>query len=426
MSQWDEKFKSHAIHTTLENLEERLSDENLKSDDLSVIEHLDRIHQLSNYAAVCFGSLIPALVNQGHLNNANSYIQSVISELNNYISSKNIAYLNNVSSHIDNVMSQLIALPMQSPAISQQSFTKSLIAFKSLTEKTLSEIKEAKDELQASVSEISNDANEQKTLLENLVSEIHQHSENIDSSLEGFNSKFESFETEFNNQLEQKISDVEEKYDIYTENMDSTLSTKLEENKAEVDKLLTTQKDEFSTQVEDQKTEAVNIITSLEDKKEEASNLLQIIGNIGITGNYKNIANQEKESADNWRKIALGLMITMVAVIGITIFISATNGFDWKLALFRIGAALILAVPAAYAAKESAKHRQLENHNRRSELELASLDPFLEKLPEGTRNKVKEELTKKFFGFNSQEPKVDDPVSSLAILDLLKTAITKK
>ena len=51
----------------------------------------------------------------------------------------------------------------------------------------------------------------------------------------------------------------------------------------------------------------------------------------------------------------------MVAVIGFTIFISATNGFDWKLALFRIGAALALVIPATYAAKESAKHRLLEN-----------------------------------------------------------------
>ena len=89
-------------------------------------------------------------------------------------------------------------------------------------------------------------------------------------------------------------------------------------------------------------------------------------------------------------------------------------------------AALALAIPAAYAAKESAKHRLLENHNRRSELELASLDPYLEKLPEDTRNKVKEELTKNFFGLNSKEIKVEDSISSVAIFDLLKSAISKK
>lgn len=335
MSQWDDKFKSHAIHATLGNLEDRLTDESLKTDDLSVIEHLDRIAQLKLYAETCLESLIPALVNHGHLNNTNSYIESIIAELNNYIANRNVAHLNNTSSHIDNAMAQLIALPMQSFPISKQSFTKSLLQFKSLAEESLLEIKGSKDTLQASIAEISEDAINQKT-------------------------------------------------------------------------------------------DAQGILDILEEKKADASNLLQIIGNIGITGNYQNIANLEKAAADKWRNIALGLMISMVAVIGFTIFISATNGFDWKLALFRVGAALALAIPAAYAAKESAKHRLLENHNRRSELELASLDPYLEKLPEDTRNKVKEELTKKFFGLNFQEHKAEEPVSSAAIFDLLKTAVSKK
>ncbi|WP_162598429.1 hypothetical protein [Vibrio rumoiensis] len=143
-------------------------------------------------------------------------------------------------------------------------------------------------------------------------------------------------------------------------------------------------------------------------------------------GNYQNIANTEKSAADIWRRIALGLMIGMVLIIGITIFISAANGFDWKLALFRIGAAFVLAIPAAYAAKESAKHRALENHNRRAELELASLDPYLEKLPEETRNKVKEELTKQFFGLNNTQEKGEETVSNKAIFELLKSVVDKK
>jgi len=248
----------------------------------------------------------------------------------------------------------------------------------------------------------------QKASLENLISEIQQHSENIETSLDS------------------AVSDIEEKYESYTEEFNSQLDTKIEETENRFQEITGEQAETYSTQLESQKANVQDILDTLETKKIEASNLLQIIGNIGITGNYQNIANLEKKSADKWRNIALDLMIPMVAVIGFTIFISATNGFDWKLALFRIGAALALALPAVYAAKESAKHRLLENHNRRSELEFASLDPYLEKLPEETRNKVKEELTKKFFGLNSQEQKIEEPVSSVAILDLLKTALDKK
>lgn len=426
MSQWDDKFKNHAIHATLDNLEERLSDETLKTDDLSVLEHIDRIAQLKLYAETCLENLIPALVNLGHLNNTNSYIQSLISELNNYIANKNVAHLNNTSSYIDNAMAQLIALPMQSLPISKQSFTKSLLQFKSLAEESLSEIKESKDNLDATITTISEVAVEQKSNLESLVSEIQSHSENIDTSLSSFTERFENTETDFTNKFDSTVSEIEEKYESYTQGFNSQLDDKIESTENILQEKIGEQKETFSAQLESQKTDAQSVLDVLEEKKEEASNLLQIIGNIGITGNYQNIANIEKAAADKWRNIALGLMISMVAVIGFTIFISAANGFDWKLALFRIGAALALAIPAAYAAKESAKHRLLENHNRRSELELASLDPYLEKLPEDTRNKVKEELTKKFFGLNSQEKKVEEPVSSVAILDLLKTAISKK
>lgn len=190
--------------------------------------------------------------------------------------------------------------------------------------------------------------------------------------------------------------------------------------------MLEAQESKFTAQVEKQKNDGEGVIEALKLNKKQASDLVQVIGNIGITGNYKNIANQEKGAADKWRNIALFLMIAMVGVIALTIGISATNGFDWKLALFRIGAALVLAIPATYAARESSKHRVLENINRKAELELASLDPFLEKLPEETRFKVKEELTSKFFGSSTADIKDDKPVTHSALVELLKVAISKK
>ncbi|MDF0535853.1 hypothetical protein PY479_16410, partial [Shewanella sp. A32] len=86
----------------------------------------------------------------------------------------------------------------------------------------------------------------------------------------------------------------------------------------------------------------------------------------------------------------------------------------------------LLGIPAAYAAKESSKHRELENHNRRAELELASLDPYLEKLPKETKDKVKEELTVKFFGLNQLHQMEEESVTIKDIINLLKTAIEKK
>ena len=426
MSQWDDRFKEHAIHASIENLTERLGNDDLISEDLNIIEIIDRITQAKSYAELCLQNLIPALVNHTNLNNANSYINSITSEVNSYMSNKNVGHLNNTSAHIDNLMLQLNALPVTKQAITEQAFTTSLIEFKKLTEKSFSKIKKSKDELFESVEMIMNDSTDQKSKLEGLVAEIEKYDGSMQTSLSNFNERFDDTEQKYSEKLDETTSNFENQYQVFSKDISEKLNANVVTNEEKVDDFLVEHKEQFSAQTEKQKLDAQGVLDELEEKRSEASTLLQIIGNIGITGNYQNIANNEKKAADIWRRIALCLMIGMVLIIGVTIFISATNGFDWKLALFRVGAALVLAVPAAYAAKESAKHRSLENHNRRSELELASLDPYLEKLPKETRDKVKEELTKKFFGLNSTDQKVESPVSNKAIFDLLKTAIDKK
>lgn len=426
MSQWDDKFNEHAIHASIDNLSSRLEDKELISEDLNIIEIIDRIVQAKSYAELSLQNLIPALVNHAHLNKANSYLNSITSEVNSYISNKNIGHLNNTAAHIDNLMVQLNALPISKQDITEQSFTASLVEYKKLTEKSFSELKKSKNELLESVKTITTDSAEQKDKLEELVAEIEKYDESIQTSLSSFNERFDQTEQQYSEKLDETTNNFENQYQRFSEEINEKLNANVVANEEKVEELLAEHKEHFSEQTDNQKLDAQAVLDELEEKKVEASNLLQIIGNIGITGNYKNIANNEKKAADNWRRIALGLMIGMVLIIGFTIFISATNGFDWKLALFRVGAAFVLAIPAAYAAKESAKHRSLENHNRRSELELASLDPYLEKLPKETRDKVKEELTKKFFGLNSTEQKVEEPVSNKAIFDLLKTAIDKK
>lgn len=320
-------------------------------------------------------------------------------------------------------MAQINALPIVKPAISEQSFTRSLVEFKSLAEKSFSEMKKEKDELVESVEKIAEKSISQKEKLDSLSKEIERFDQGISGSLNNFNERFEEAENKYTSQLDSKLSEFNELYDDYSDAFDSKLEESIGANREKVSNLISAHNAQYEQQLKSQKEEANSV---LEEKRAEASNLLQIIGNIGITGNYQNIANDEKSAADNWRWIALSLMIGMVLIIGITIFISAANGFDWKLALFRVGAAFVLAIPAAYAAKESAKHRALENHNRRAELELASLDPYLEKLPEETRHKVKEELTKQFFGLNTLQEKSEEPVSNKAIFELLKSVVDKK
>jgi uncharacterized membrane protein len=404
MSKWDDQLANHAISTTAANLAERLKVDELITEDVNVIDLVDKIRQLIAYYEICIANVIPSLINIANLNNANSQMTNVMNELNSFISNKNIAHLNNTATHVDATMVQLNALPIPRPHLSEESFSASLIVFKSLVEKSFSEIKSLKDGLENTIAIVSEKSNVQNESLKAIENDIEQHKVSIEAYLTEFKSRFDGFESSF------------------TESLDVSISA----GSKRLDDIILEQSGKFTEKLDQQKISGSEIIDKLKENKEQASNLLQIIGNIGITGNYQNIANQEKIAADKWRNIALFLMITMVGVIAITIGISAENGFDWKLALFRIGAALVLAIPATYAAKESSRHRELETYNRKAELELASLDPYLSKLPEATRHKVKEDLTEKFFGLSNSSSKTEDPVTYAALLDLLKTALDKK
>lgn len=404
MSKWEEQLKNHAIFTTLADLSERLKDESLISEDINVIELVDKIVQLQAYAEISLNNIVPELIGLGVINNANSQLTAVRNEVNSYIANKNIAHLNNAASHVDATMAQIVLFPVPRPHLAEEAYSESLSKFKSIIINSFQELKETKDGLAEAINSLSNESENQNQNLTELASKIDQQGENIEGQVSSFNERFDAYEASSNERLDIKI----------------------DENNKQIISLLESQKNSFSEQVESQRSDGENVIEALKLNKQQASDLVQVIGNIGITGNYKNIANQEKGAADKWRNIALFLMIGMVGVIALTIGISATNGFDWKLALFRIGAALVLALPATYAAKESSKHRILENINRKAELELASLDPFLEKLPEETRFKVKEELTGKFFGSSTVDAKDDESVTYSALLELLKVAISKK
>jgi hypothetical protein len=347
---------------------------------------------------------LPTLVNQGNLNNANSYLQNVLNELNSFKANKNIAHLNNTTNHIDTLIAQFSSFPIPRPIIEEAVFSSSLISFKEQAEKIIQFLSGRKEELQEQLNEVSQSSSDVEQKFGQLQSSIEHQNEVIETAINDFKTQFSALEISLEEELQQAIKTNNEK----TEEQIEIISK------------------EHKSLIEKHEEKAEELVSLLESKKKEASDLVQIIGNIGITGNYQNIANQEQKSANTWRNIALLLMLLMVGAIALTIFVSVENGFDWKLAIFRLMAALILVIPATYAAKESSKHRALENHNRKAELELASLDPYLEKLPEEKRHQIKENLTEKFFGIDSGNNKIDEPVTYNALLELIKTAIKGK
>ena len=170
-----------------------------------------------------------------------------------------------------------------------------------------------------------------------------------------------------------------------------------------------------------QKTES--IVSEIEEKQREAEQIVNLVGNIGLTGNFKGAGDVEKTEADFLRKVALWCFGGSALIVGVVLLLSNAGHFDFLQALFRLFAALVLLIPGTYAAKESAKHRILEARHRRSQLELASIGAYLEDLPPEQRHKLKAELTERFFGKDPDDSRTANDVAPASLVDLLKAAI---
>lgn len=94
--------------------------------------------------------------------------------------------------------------------------------------------------------------------------------------------------------------------------------------------------------------------------------------------------------------------------------------------LIRLIYAIVITAPAWYAAKESARHRSNADRARQTELELASLGPFIELMDREKKDQILEELTKRYFGnqvpAHTSEPPIDVQKLMKLAVDLVKAA----
>lgn len=165
-------------------------------------------------------------------------------------------------------------------------------------------------------------------------------------------------------------------------------------------------------------------IENLQSKEERAQELLELISRDSISGSYQQSAAEEKKTADWLRALSLGFMVFMTIIMAVSLWDSVSPDFNWQSAMFRVAIVMILSIPAAYLAKESSKHRELQNSHHRVSLELKSVDPYLSSLPNDKRVLIKEKLAERIFmGGDAKETRRDQtPINTHEIV----TSLIKK
>ena len=394
--------KTHPIHDSLKRLLalQKSAILNVISDNLSEQHswYLDRIFYLAHRASEQTKKRISLAINLNALNSLHSSSESIIGELNNYISNRNAA-------HIDAAFNQAeqgfqIYLQQAFPTDGKIDGTEAdtaLESLKSATHTAVSEVQKEKTKLLLEIAALSSSVSTNLDSINILSADIETHKSASAQEVENIKASYASLSQDF----EQKFSEMNVKWD---------------ESKAEK-----------ITQID---TDVETLVGKISEKETEARNLVQSVGDALTTATYSDRAQTESDIADKFRLATIVLFLIGILIVLSNYGIYIVDHFvdenfkesPWTIAT-RIFTALVVALPAFYTARESARHRTNSDRAKQRELELATLGPYIELLPSEVKSVVRERLTERYFGGSVEEHKVESPIDLEGIIKLIETVV---
>lgn len=366
-------LKDHAISASLARLDELLEDQSLQSAAIAADEaaqfNRDKITNITKGLRSLVAQSPATMVSETALNQMNTNLQSPINELTAFVANKNAGHLANAVAQLDqNVLSYTWAfLPKVNP----------------LSKAGAGEIV---DSLQERSRESIAQLDAQRA---QLASETAQLTERLQAQDARLNELKEAHAT-LKSEMAASLSNLETSFNKAQLQRDTDFATLLAESKVKLAESDSTFKNQ-----------AASIIDALEAHKSNAARIVQVVGDIGVTGNYQNIANKETGQANLWRWITIGLFACGLLMAGVTFYKfyhEPVTGTNTLAIAVRLLYALAIAAPAFYTARESARHRTNADRARQTELELASLGPFIELMNEQDKEEIRKSLIPTYFG----------------------------
>lgn len=198
-----------------------------------------------------------------------------------------------------------------------------------------------------------------------------------------------------------------------TDQLISTLQTQFDSGQTEQKQAFDTLREGFEEQAkaaidglqesarqtgEDLSEQAEEVLVAVRKRRTDVEELYGVITDTSTTGAFRDEAKDQKEAADRWRWVAVGFGVVAVALAIVALtgaFESETSGAGAVVA--KITATLVAAGIAAYAGRQSGRHREREEEAKRLELELAAFPPFIESLDDDQKRDVRKEFADRAF-----------------------------
>lgn len=396
-----ERIREHNVWTNLDDLDQRLAEaepllEEGGPEDASA--HASLV-ALAKHTREVLKSANPMLVSETQLNSVEAPLTTIITAVGQVPQQGNPAQLVSAAAYADQVLSALAVIPVVRSRNDISGVTEAVGDFHRHLGKLLESIdtrsttmQEELAELDRRRAELTDEIASQKGVLATAISTFETQGTTEREAREGeFTAAFQDVQAKLEAAEKQANTYYAEDADRHIEQM-KQFQTEFDELKVKLDELT----QETAEAHADQATET---ITLLEKQLAKGKSLVEMIGEVTMTGHYQRNAKEQKTEADQWRKGTVWASVVAVVLAAVVLGwgLNHPDDRDWFTTATRLGVAVALGGLAAYLGNQARLHRRRETTYRGMELELATLDPFLSSLDEETRHQLKARLAPRYF-----------------------------
>ncbi len=236
---------------------------------------------------------------------------------------------------------------------------------------------------------------------------------------------------ELENSAKVEFENIENKQDNYEKDLEEKM-TAVNAKMLDYDKLfeeknneISSIKDEYNQKYEEMASESKRKFELLEEeiqkKDAKISELIGLIGNKANIGEYKSNADKAHKERIIWQVLTVIIFFVAFLLMGlITLFTKDYN----ITTLARYVVSVILLGMSGYTGKQASNQRKDEVYYRKQQLELSSIDIYLDDIPDSVKVEIKKELSDKIFGQAGETYKSKYDDNSNETLDKMNKILT--
>lgn len=414
MSRWVNTFQSHGFTNTLRDLTTKVDEAVLPQDaDENTAMEFGRIKKVITYINEIINSVDPELVSPYVLNEMQGQIQNSQNQFTNYMSNKDFGHLQNTNGHLDFVLNVISRTFVYYRKPSKSKIKDIVKSYSDALDQHRDNYKEAADrevnQLSSSIKEEVGEINSQVLSSQENIRALNEQANSLNEEISQLEKQAQIQLTEFNNQFQSTQSSHQKKMERLANNINKEAISQRDLSIKKSEDLLVNVTNKINQEFVTLTSKAGAILEALGKLQENAEAVFGVVQNTVQAGAHKEYADEERKTANLFRYGTIVLMLLAVAVLIVPEILRYSNedhtvkefllSIDWSTLLRRLPISAVIFAPAFYFARESSKHRQNEFQNRRRELTLRTIDPYLALIKdEGRKDDLKGQIAQNIFG----------------------------